>query len=117
MFAKNGRSHETASSNSRSRRAGTGNNHGGPGGGGGSVPMYPVSHGTRNGGTMNDRKSSDATSSQEHIIEPYGPVNEIEGGAGVGVGRGSDMHGRSTPGPTAGINKTVGFEISETRVG
>ncbi|KAB5566970.1 hypothetical protein GE09DRAFT_1171895 [Coniochaeta sp. 2T2.1] len=126
VFAGNGRSHDT-SSNSRSRRAGTGGGGAGHNGGGGNrrnsngfggtgtghVQMYPVSRATRNGDiTMNDRKSSDATSSQEHIIEPYGPTSEIEGGA-----RGSDVsHGRTTPG-VGGISKTVGFEISESRVG
>ncbi len=58
---------------------------------------------------MNDHKSSDATSSQEHIIDPFGATSQVE--AGVGVAH-SLKNGRTTP----GISKTVGFEISETRV-
>ncbi|OIW25972.1 hypothetical protein CONLIGDRAFT_647699 [Coniochaeta ligniaria NRRL 30616] len=110
VFASNGRSHET-SSNSRSRRA-TANrrlSNGFGGSGTGHVQMYTVTQSGRRIDTTNDHKSSDATSSQEHIIDPFGATSQIE--AGVGVAHGSD-NGRAT----TGISKTVGFEISESRV-
>jgi hypothetical protein len=74
--------------------------------------MYPVSGTGRRNDTATDRKSSDAASSQEHIIgSVFGARSEIEGGPGVHP----IENGRVTPGFT-GINKTVGFEISESRV-
>jgi hypothetical protein len=74
------------------------------------LQMYPGSQSGRGrNGTVNDHKSGDATSSQEHIIESFGPSAEIEVGAGVAH---DGDQGRATP----GISKTVGFEITESRV-
>jgi hypothetical protein len=58
---------------------------------------------------MNDIKSSDATSSQEHIIDPFGATAHIEAGAGI-------VHSSDIGTANPGISKTVGFEISESRV-
>jgi hypothetical protein len=70
--------------------------------------MYPVSQAGRRGGTQIDHKSSDATSSQEHIIESIGTTSEVEAGLAS-----NPDHVRSGN----GISKTVEFEISERRVG
>ena len=105
VFASNGRSHET-SSNARSRQANGANRRVGATG---NVQMYPVSR-SRRGETVNEGKSCDASSSREHIIDTVGTTSEIEAGV-VAHGHGADQSAGM------GISKTVGFEITESRVG
>lgn len=78
----------------------------------GHVEMHTASQSRRLSETIDDdRKSCDAVSSREPMIDCFGATSYIE--AGVDVADRLDDDGRSIP----GISKTVGFEITEGRVG